>query len=150
MIAIEHISPVLYQRLTRDEGQLYDRMPLYIIAWNSFLDNPLFGSSFAIYHDKTFSYAHNIILDSMMQLGIIGLGFIFYIYKHGVKMVLSFFKKNSNLIWVGFFMLKSMMGLMVSGSIYTTPEFSIIFVFAALNYNNLINNTQARHKSTTK
>ena len=136
MSIIENISPVLYRRLTRDEGQLNDRLPLYLAAWDGFLINPLAGNSFAIYHNGTYSYAHNVILDSMMQLGMIGLCLIIYVYQYGIKMVLSFFQSNSELVWLGFLMFKSMMELMVSGSIYTNPEFSVLFVLSVLFYYN--------------
>lgn len=136
MELIEQISPVLHRRLTREEGQLNDRLPLYDAAWKGFLNNPLLGDSFAIYHDRTYSYAHNIFLDSIMQLGVIGLGFISTTYFAGIKMVIEFLKSNTSLVWIGFLLFKSMMEMMVSGSIYTNPEFSVLFVFSALLYMN--------------
>lgn len=125
---INQISPVLYRRLTREEGQLYDRIPLYKQALDLFWANPIIGSRFAIYHNGTYSYAHNIFLDSMMQLGIIGLVLLLSIFTNCIKVIFKMLRDNPEFSFLALFLLEYMSELMVSGSIYTQPSFSILYV----------------------
>lgn len=125
---INQLSPVLYRRLNRDEGQLFDRLPLYNQAIEYFLNNPIIGSRFAIYHDGTYSYAHNIILDSMMQLGTVGLVLIICILSNCVKVIYKMLRNNLTFTFLSLFLLEHMSELMVSGSIYANPSFSILYV----------------------
>lgn len=129
---IENIAPVLSRRLNSDKGQLVDRMPLYNYALNCFYENPFWGSQFAIYHNGNYSYAHNIFLDCMMQWGIIGLLLITYVYKEALAIIFKFLRYTPLIAWLGFILLRSMTELLVSGSLYVNPDFTIILVLCML------------------
>lgn len=126
---IHDFSPVLYERLHRDEGQLYDRELFYNDALNNFYKNPLLGYSLGIYKNGNLSYAHNIFLDALMQWGIIGACILFGIIWSLMKKIIYSIKYKLSVSWIGYIIVFYLTGLMISGSIFTTPVFSIFTVF---------------------
>lgn len=131
---IEYISPVLEARLNRgQEEQIAGRNSLYIYAWETFLQNPFIGKNFAIYWgDGTMIYSHNFILDSFMQLGILGgLMIIFIIWKTIIK-IIDLIKVKSFYFWIGLILVQEIMAIMVSGSFYYSPIVSILIVLLFL------------------
>jgi O-antigen ligase len=60
----------LVTELRADETAMA-RLELGQVAWREFLENPLFGSGFSL--PVTGSYPHNIILESGMAMGVVGL-----------------------------------------------------------------------------
>lgn len=128
---IGSISPILENRLNRAGGdQLDDRIPLYQYAINSFLENPIFGKNFAIYStDGTAIYPHNMILDSLMQLGLVGFTIITYIILRTLILVFKLVKTKDRSSWIGLILIQNIVGLMLSSSLYYRPIVSILIVY---------------------
>lgn len=133
-----NISPVLKQRLFDREDQTSDRLPFYMDAINSFLSNPIFGDKFGIYSQGKISYPHNIFLESLMQLGIIGGVIMIVICFLGLKYSNHFLSYRSMIIWIPLLFLQSFTKLLVSSSFSTEPSFTILFVLLVLIKNNKI------------
>ena len=128
-----NISPVIENRLRASifEGDSSGRDALYIEAVDLFLDNPFLGSQFAFFgneYNLGFGYAHNIILEALMALGIIG-GIMTMIFLwNAVK--ISFFavkNKNSN-FWIYLILFQQIVLAMV-GSIYYNQLLNMLIVF---------------------
>ena len=134
---VSDISPILKQRLFERANQISDRTPLYEYAVNAFLDNPIFGKSFAVYMSGFMTYSHNIILDSIMQLGMIGGAIILYLLVKSYSLIYKLLKIKSLYSWIGLLLLQQVTFLMLSSAIYLTPSFSILMVLLFfININN--------------
>ena len=72
-------------------------------------------------------YTHNAFLDSLMQLGVIGL-ILIYIYLKPISSTIQFFKTNDNRLWLGLFLSQSLISTMLSSSFYNSYEISILIV----------------------
>lgn len=103
------------------------RLKILKDAFNQFLENPFFGSHFLVVESKM--YAHNILLDSLISVGLIGSLLLIPIF-------LLFFKQLINkslplfLAILGTFYF---LNILTSGAFYNSPEFWIIFVLI-INY----------------
>jgi len=124
---LDSIAPNLSRRLSsnQEEGQIASRMFHYQYAWSAFLDSPIIGKYFAIYLIDHNIYAHNLFLDALMQLGIIGFSLIVYVVVKTCKIVLNIIKQNSFGVWIGLLYIQYLSLLMVSSSYYLTPVFSL-------------------------
>lgn len=139
-------APALARRLTRDEGQLYDRIYFYQQALNGFMESPIWGRSLGIYRDNHLSYSHNILLDALLQWGIIGISILLSIIVSTLKRVSISIQKHMEISWLSIIFIVFLMGLMVSGSIYSNPEFSItIVVFVTLFEREMKKNIQIKN-----
>lgn len=125
---IADFAPALARRLTRDEGQLYDRMFYYEQAWNGFIQSPIWGKSLGIYRNNHLSYSHNILLDALLQWGIIGGAILIGIIVSTLKRISISIQERMEILWFSIILIILLMGLMVSGSMYSNPEFSIALV----------------------
>lgn len=126
---INDISPVLYRRMFETDDILSDRGTLYKIAVDVFVDNPILGGSFAIYrHAEGFSYAHNLFLDSLMQLGIVGGLMMLYVSISTLLRILKIITLSKPYYWIALLLMQSFMLLMVSSAFYFQPLFSILIV----------------------
>lgn len=128
---VENISPMLYARFEyRDIGeQANDRMPLYEYAIESFLSDPIFGKNFAVYISNGFCvYVHNILLESLMQLGLFG-GIIFVVVLFKVFFrIVKMIQIKSPYFWLGLLLIQQVLKCMVSSSLYFTPIISILII----------------------
>lgn len=128
---VENVSPVLYARFEyRDVGeQASDRLPLYEYAIESFLSNPIFGKNFAVYMSNGFCiYVHNILLESFMQLGLLG-GVIFVVVLFKVFFrIVKMIQIKSPYFWLGLLLIQQVLKCMVSSSLYFTPIISILII----------------------
>jgi O-antigen ligase len=126
---MKNISPILYERVFETDDLLSERDILYHYALDVFYRNPLTGGSFGIYLNPGESiYAHNILLDSLMQMGLIGAVMMIYILISIVKRIFQIIFFKENYYWIGLLLMQAIMLLMVSGSVYTEPTFSIFIV----------------------
>ncbi len=128
--AIDNIAPNLYNRFVAKEevGQFGSRLFYYTNVIQAFLSSPIWGKQFAIYiQGNEMIYAHNIILDALMQLGIIGGGLLVYVIVTTLRVVFRFIVDHK-LVWVCLLWIQLLFELMVSSSIYYTPLFSVIIV----------------------
>ncbi|MCH3923903.1 MAG: O-antigen ligase family protein [Bacteroidales bacterium] len=140
MQGINYISPVLYDRFTykASVGQTEDRNPLYLYAINSFLESPIIGKNFAVYGLAYgwMIYSHNVILDSIMQLGIIGGVMIIYILYKSIVRIIKLVNLRSPYVWISLLLMQQIMSVMVSGAIYENPLLSILIVLLFMPLNN--------------
>ena len=128
---INDISPVLYNRLYRDsiEDQFDSRDEIYKMAYNYFLESPIWGKYFSIYRGGVMVWPHNILLESLLQLGIIGFTLLLTIIIKSCKMVISVGKSKASYFWLALILIVSIVGGMVSSVFYTSsigPLFALL------------------------
>ncbi len=101
-------------------------------AWNAFLENPIFGSQFV---DQFNSYPHNIVLESLMAMGIVGGSVL-------ISMILRVFYKtfmdvinHGRLIFFSIIAISQILATMTSGSLFAAYTLWILLAFYfALSY----------------
>lgn len=131
------ISPVIEQRLRSSiyEGDIGNRDPFYTQAMNAFLESPILGEQFAIFQsDGSFGYSHNIFLDALMGLGIIGGFLMFYFIFSALKKSYFLIKNNDKVFWICLILIQQIMLNMVSGSFYYNQLLSALLTFVFLYY----------------
>jgi len=130
--AIRPVAPNLYSRFTfkaENGGQFESRMFNYLSAIDAFRENPIIGKQFAIYlPGREMIYAHNLFLDSIMQLGIIGGTMILVIVVGTMRLVYRLIRQGRCIMWICLIFVQKFFYLMLSSSFYYTPIFSIIIV----------------------
>lgn len=129
------IAPVIEQRIretisgTADDG----RAGLHQSAINLFLDSPIIGQQFAISDQAGgYGYAHNIFLDALMGLGIIGGMMMLYIIVSALRAIFRSIKNNDKHFWIGMILLQQTFSLMLSGAFYQDQIFSALFAYVLL------------------
>lgn len=115
------------------------RFFLYEEALNIFFQNPFFGNQFALEAGYNgFIYCHNILLDSMISLGIIGLILILVVLKNIASYSYNSIKRN-NYTWLVMLLALELLKLFVSSSFYQNERFSyllvILFTLKKINEN---------------
>lgn len=129
---INVIAPNLYSRFmskAESGGQFENRMFYYNSAIDAFRDNPIIGKQFAIYlPEREMIYSHNILLDSIMQLGIIGGSLMLVIIIETLRLSYRLIRSSSCVTWICLLFVQQLFYLMLSSSFYLTPLFSIIIV----------------------
>lgn len=141
-LLIGKISPLMSARLMQ-EGQLDSRFFHNMSAIEAFIENPLFGKQFAIFHDNTFIYSHNIILDAFMGMGLIGgISMIFIIFK-AFRNSYKFIQVNDPQFWIILILIQKIMFHMVSSAFYYSQLLSVLLVLVFLRYKNLDNDNSS-------
>ncbi len=126
------ISPVIELRLRESlEGGVDDgRSRLYDESINVFLNNPLLGQQFAIFDGQGgYAYAHNLILDAAMALGVFGAVAMIYIIFSALKKCYKNIHYNKKYYWVSLILIQQISILMVSGTFYQDQLLSTLLVF---------------------
>ena len=134
---IGNISPIIESRLrvTIYEGSTGGRDPYYTHAVKAFLDSPVWGKQFALYFpDKTFDYAHNILLDALMGLGLIGGILLTYFLAVAIKKTYLAIKYKDRHYWIFLILLQQIVFNMLSSSFYYNPLLSVLLVFIFFKY----------------
>ena len=133
------ISNVIEERLreTIYEGDTSNRNPLYQQAFNIFLDNPLIGKQFALFVNGEYAYPHNIILESMMALGIGGGLVLVYVLISAIRKSYMLINSRNANYWVCLILIQQIISNMTSGAIYNDPLLSILLIFIFLYYDNI-------------
>lgn len=131
---IQEISPILKARLFDREDQTWDRVPLYNYAINSFLNSPIIGEKFGVYYPGQITYPHNIFLETLMQLGLIGGIMIFIILGASFKYSYEVIHRHPEAMWIALLYIKVFSYLCVSGSYTTEPSFSVLFILLVLKF----------------
>ena len=129
------ISPIIESRLRASiyEGDSSGRDPLYIQAYQGFLDKPLLGSQFALFDSfGGFGYSHNIILDALMGLGLMGGIVMIYILWIGIKYAYKLIKRKDPNFWIGLILIQQITLSMLSGALYYNQILNVILVFIFL------------------
>jgi hypothetical protein len=134
---LSSIAPVLYNRFFNQpfDGVTGGRIPLYLDAINTFINNPFLGGKFAINLGGNTIYSHNLILDSLMGLGILGGAIIIYVMYQTIKVVLSF--ANTRYLIFYLILLQQIISLMTSSAIYLNPLINILWIIALVNFKSI-------------
>lgn len=134
-----NISPVLELRLRASifEGDTSARNPLYEQAFHAFLNNPIVGEQFALFDNfGGFAYSHNIVLDSLMGLGLLGGIAMIYILWIAIKNSYTMIKNNDPHFWICLILIQQIVFNMFSGAIYYNQLLNVLFTFVFLYYPN--------------
>lgn len=132
------ISPVMESRLRAGIYENYSsgRDLLYAEAWNAFLDSPIFGKQFALFnYFGEFIYSHNIILDALMGLGLIGGLALIYILWISLKSSYRLIKIDDTEFWICLLLIQQIVMNMFSGAFYYNQLLNVLLVFIFLYYN---------------
>ena len=114
------------------------RSELISSAWNQFLNNPFFGDSLETNYLGT--YPHNIFIESLMSIGLIGGVFIIIIYYQGLKSCFICLKRN-DFNWLSAILIIQFISCLTSGSIISSVLLWPLLVLI-LNKNRNINKTK--------
>lgn len=111
------------------EGSDSGRSVLLNSGINDFINYPFFGSSFVLQSGPSVGlYPHNLVVESLMALGIFG-GLIFiFIILININKLNKFNYNKSNLSWLGLLFLQYLIFAMFSGSLYTSDIFWVLCV----------------------
>lgn len=135
------IAPVIEIRLrdTIEGKEVNERSVIYSAAIEAFSENPIFGKQFAIFNnDGSYTYAHNIILDSLMGLGLVGGIMIFYLIFSFIKSVFYSVRYNKDYMLLGLIFIQQLSSSMFSGAFYKDQVLVSGFVFIFLKTRNII------------
>lgn len=126
---IADVSPVLYERLYGHsmEDQFYGRDDLYSLAFSYFLESPIWGKYFALYLGGEMVWPHNILVESLMQLGIIGFSIMMIIIVKACKKVFAIGKSKATYFWLALILIAGIVGAMVSSVFCTSSTISPLY-----------------------
>jgi O-antigen ligase len=98
-----------------------ERELLFAGAWDQFVRNPLFGDAFV--ERRFMSYPHNILLESMMATGIVGLALLLVVLLLSSLAATRLVLGGSAVTWVGFLFFQNLVAQMFSGSLLLDGRF---------------------------
>lgn len=130
-----NFSPVIESRLRLAIFEQYSggRDHLAEDAINIFLDSPLIGKQFALFDNYGgFIYSHNIILDALMGLGIIGGSSMIYFLWRSLKRSYSLIKYDDAHTWIFLILIQQIVLNMFSGAFYYNQLLNGLLVFVLL------------------
>lgn len=98
-----------------------ERAAMIAGAWRQFNENPLFGSAFV--ELRFMMNPHNILLESLMALGIAGLALLLLSMAASLVATAQVLRAGSRHAWVGLIYLQYVINAMLSGSLFTDNTF---------------------------
>lgn len=98
-----------------------ERAAMIAGAWRQFTDNPLLGSAFV--ELRFMMNPHNILLESLMALGIAGLALLLLSMTASLVATAQVLRAGSRHAWVGLIYLQYVINAMLSGSLFTDNAF---------------------------
>lgn len=134
---IGNISPIIETRLKMSlyEGDSGGRDILYNEAFEIFLKYPILGKQFALFNMYGgFTYSHNIILDSLIALGILGGLAIIYVISSAFYYSYKLIKIGDPNYWICIILIQQIIMSMFSGAIYYSQLLNSLLVFLFLYY----------------
>lgn len=109
----------------KKNGSAAFRIDAWKSAWRQFTVNPLFGDS--IINDVGYFYSHNIFMDALMSVGIVGtipfLAWFFLSFWYFIRLP-AYRKREMSVLFVAY--LAALLLSMTSGGIFTVPEVWIL------------------------
>jgi hypothetical protein len=124
-------SNFLVHRLLNASEDDSTQQRIYLIesSWNIFLNNPFLGG--AIAEPETKAYPHNVILEGLM-VGGIPLGMlVLAIEAYSIWLAGTYLQTRDERTFIGALLMFAVVMTMISGSLYTGPEFWYIFAIAS-------------------
>lgn len=140
LVLMGHISPIMEERLRESiyEGSTGGRDPYYASALESFYESPIFGKQFVLFFsDGSYDYSHNLILDALMGLGVIGAGALIYFLGVAFKKSYYLIKIKDPHFWICLILIQQIMSNMVSSAFYYNQLLSVLLVFVFLKYRDI-------------
>ena len=119
------INPVVSARLLAliEESDLSGRDGAYDIAIGQFLSSPLYGDYFVLTSGPLAGlYPHNIILESLMTLGLIGSIPLFILFLRSIYQGIKLFKINHQFVWLFFIFLSVFFKGQSTWNLYASDE----------------------------
>ncbi|RKT01342.1 hypothetical protein BCF58_0561 [Chryseobacterium defluvii] len=126
------ISPVIEIRLreTISGSGPDERSLLHDAALKVFYEHPFIGDQFAIFNKNgEYAYAHNIILDSLIALGIIGGIMMAYILWSALKCCYKNIHDDHPHFWISLILVQQISSSMVSGAFYQDQTLTVLLVY---------------------
>lgn len=108
------------------------RLDIWKLSFSQFIDNPFFGDMYN--PNSGYGYPHNIILEVLQSLGIIGfIPFVVLVIK-AVGSSSQLFKYHTEYAWIAVLFIQSLIQNMFSGAVYNAGWFwaSMAMVFAVV------------------
>ena len=104
-------------------GQGEERLYTWTAAWEQFKSSPVLGDKIVENYSNT--YPHNIILEILMSVGL--LGFIPFLIANYLAIRKFFSSMKGDHLIVGLLFIYLFIGVLVSGSIVTSPDYWMAF-----------------------
>ena len=98
-----------------------ERTAMIVGAWQQFAENPFIGSAFV--ERRFMMNPHNIILESLMALGVVGLGLLLVSMSASLVATQRVLRIPGNHAWVGLIYVQYVINGMLSGSLFTDGAF---------------------------
>ena len=131
------ISPIMETRLRSSiyDGDSSDRSEIYSQALDVFSNNPILGNQLLlVYPGGQVEYAHNMIIDALMGLGIVGGIVITYFLIRALKISYRVIHEKDSNLWVVLLLIQQITFNMLSSAFYYNQLLSILLVFVFLKY----------------
>jgi O-antigen ligase len=109
-----------------------ERVRFMRIAWEDFLNRPIFGAYSLIQTDKGGVYPHNVFLDILMSLGLLGvIPFIIMLFKSAAKMLGEYRYAHPLLSAL---LIQEFFGINFSGSVWGADAFFLLLSLSLSRY----------------
>ncbi len=109
-------------------ASLDNRDDKYLFAWNQFVENPIIGDQFV---DKLGGYPHNLFLESLMALGLIGGSIFFSLIIYTLYKVFFLVINKYQLLEFSILSLSVILASITSGSLFASYGFWIVLAYFA-------------------
>lgn len=97
------------------------RLTIWKTAWNQFMNNPFFGDKLQV--GNQYYYAHNILIEVLQSLGIIGFVPFIILIINSMKITLNIFKNHKRYIWISVIFIQAFVQHLFSGNLATAIWF---------------------------
>jgi hypothetical protein len=128
MIVLDGTSLIQANRFSVNFGSEGGGGERRVLLWKAgvdmFLQNPFFGGNTT----TTFGYVHNIFIEVMHSMGMIGTLLFSFLLFRVFKTIYLLLKYKHRMAWVGFLFIQHFIGSLLSGNIYSSDYFWYLFV----------------------
>ena len=98
-----------------------ERTAMIVGAWQQFTEHPFVGSAFV--ERRFMMNPHNVILESLMAVGVVGLGLLLVSMSASLVATQRVLRIPGNHAWVGLIYVQYVINGMLSGSLFTDGTF---------------------------
>jgi O-antigen ligase len=133
---LENEFPLIYNRFIniQADGSTHERIAAYNDAWKQFINAPIVSSDFVLTSGIGRGwYPHNIVLESLIALGIIGGIIIIVLLTKGISNTMMTFRKKQIEGFIGIIFMQYMILHMVSSCIYGGSIFFTLISYMLSN-----------------
>lgn len=137
---LSQIFPTLFKRilLTLNKGDTSGRLEIFRYCFEQFENNPLLDDWILKgAHNSVNLTAHNLTLEILSSLGLMGVLFLVYLYLCLFRAVYYISNISENIIWCALFICMFFMSF--TGGSLRNPDYSTIYIMVLLIYGKTIN-----------